>query len=252
MKSALLAFVVLCCVGFARAQNLDVMGISLGSSYADGIATLASQGFRNSPIGFPNLPQMTGTLSAKEEQLPPRVTKGRRFEYVIVQALGGKVVYIAHEVSYGDNPEPNDLETVQSLRAKYGVPSVQESPQPTRESPIGTMEAGSYIFEWIFDSSGKVIPKASNCGPGASLMQGGNAHVRYIGPASIVSPGMTCSKSIAAKIYGDPKNGQLVGSMYVTLSDVATLRGFFMAIRKARQDEVNRQGDAGRGVKAPL
>ena len=261
-RAPLLAVLLLGFASLSKAQNLDITGISLGSPYVDATSKLTAQRFRISPIKLPaNWPQMVGMIAAKEEPVVPGSTRGRRFEYFIVQAIDEKVVYVAHEVTYGDSPEPNDLETVNGLLAKYGKPTAEETPDGSNllngtRMAAGTHEAGSYIFLWYFNAAGKVTmeggPERFSCSTGGGTFQGGAYNIRYIGPVTTVGSGVNCAKAASGRIYGDPRNGQLVGSMYVVISDVATLKAFFTADRKAQQDRVNQQGNSGKAVKAPL
>ena len=251
MKTLLLVAVGLASMRFISGQTLDITGISLGSAYNEAVSSLAGKGFRTTSIQMPpDWQRMAGTVAHKEEAVVFGHPKNRYWEGYIVQAIDGKVVYVAHEVSYGDNPKPNDQETVDSLKAKYGKSVTLEN------NPQILHEAGSYIFDWTFNASGKVVseygPDRLSCGVGGPPLQGNAPTGNMGGIVTNVGTGISCSKWASARLYGDPRNGQLVNSMDVRIADVATLKAFFTQQHKLQQNKLNSQGEAGKRVKAPM
>lgn len=240
----------LCFAGAGRAQNLDITGISLGSPYADAVAKLAAQGFHNSPVKFPDdWQQMTATLASKKA--PYGDGKQHLVEDFVVQALNGKVVYVNHAIVFDVNAKPNDQDTVNSLKAKYGQkPTLENNPQTIHE-------AGSWSFDWTFNANGIVVselgPDRLSCGVGGGQLSGGVPGRGDVSVVSTIGTGIQCSRWASARIYGDiDHQGQLVNSMYVKVADVSALKAFFTALRKSRQDQMNKVGDAGKQNKAPL
>lgn len=251
MKTPLLVAVGLASMHLVSGQSLDITGISLGSAYTDAVSSLAAKGFRTTSVRMPpDWQRMSSTVASKEEAVQFAHPKGRYWEGYIVQAIDGKVVYVAHEVSYGDNPKPNDQETIDSLKSKYGKNVTLEN------NPQVLHEAGSYIFDWTFNASGKVVseygPDRLSCGVGGPPL-GGNAPTGNLGGiVTTVGTGISCSKWASARVYGDPTNGQLVNSMDVKIADVATLKAFFTQKRAVQDQKLNSQGEAGKRVKAPM
>ena len=89
-------------------------GISLGSPYTDAVNKLASEGFHNNPVKFPEDWQaMSATLASKKA--PYGDGKQHLQEDFVVQALNGKVVYVDHAVVFDEKAKPNDQDTVNSL-----------------------------------------------------------------------------------------------------------------------------------------
>lgn len=121
------------CWALVSAHALDISGLALGSSLADAKGTLNKV---NPALTFKSFRSRDGSrlaligreLGTRVSAYDGKVEEFVRDEYVVVAAQTGIIRYVEHNVKTTQNRLLDHQQIVQALRAHYGGPSSQSSP----------------------------------------------------------------------------------------------------------------------------
>ena len=211
----------------------SVTGFHLGSSYSAAVAELTGQGYTAKNFRFP-WPDQTAAALQKQDG-------SRNTEVYFLQAVGGNLLEIKHEMHFETGRGPTVTETIAGLRSKYGRTSADRIPMDQGQN-------GFYELTWLFDDKGRPEPQAEvDCS--TQNLAAITINEPRAGSQVLRQTAPNCARGAKADINFDPQSSQIT-AMTIDLYDFRTFNALIAAKASALHAEQVRL--APKPIKPPL